>query len=87
MFANSRVGKFSRSDSRGAKGRCGGGRGGKKSDSGKGVSGDLDDVLPVVVTSYDICMRDQRFLENRKWRFLVVDEGHRIKNLNCKLVR
>ena len=23
----------------------------------------------------------------RKWRFLVVDEGHRIKNLNCKLIR
>lgn len=44
-------------------------------------------LLPVVVTSYDICMKDQRFLENRKWKFLVVDEGHRIKNLNCKLVK
>ena len=45
------------------------------------------DTLPVVVTSYEICMRDQRHLMYRNWRFLVVDEGHRIKNLNCKLIR
>ena len=32
-------------------------------------------------------MRDQQYLENRHWKFLVVDEGHRIKNLNCKLIR
>lgn len=46
-----------------------------------------EQFLPVVVTSYEICMRDQRFLENRNWKFLVVDEGHRIKNLNCKLIK
>ena len=44
-------------------------------------------VLPVVVTSYEICMRDQQYLMNRSWKFLVVDEGHRIKNLNCKLIK
>lgn len=44
-------------------------------------------VLPVVVTSYEICMRDQQYLMNRNWKFLVVDEGHRIKNLNCKLIK
>ena len=32
-------------------------------------------------------MRDQRHLMYRNWRFLVVDEGHRIKNLNCKLIK
>ena len=46
-----------------------------------------EDLLPVVVTSYEICMRDQRFLQHRSWKFLVVDEGHRIKNLNCKLIK
>ena len=44
-------------------------------------------VLPVVVTSYEICMRDQQYLMDRSWKFLVVDEGHRIKNLNCKLIK
>lgn len=54
----------------------------------KASSPDKDEPLaPVVVTSYKICMRDQRFLEHRNWKFLVVDEGHRIKNLNCKLIR
>ena len=43
--------------------------------------------MPAVVTSYEICMRDQHHLMYRNWRFLVVDEGHRIKNLNCKLIR
>ena len=72
MFANSRVGKFSKS---------------RKSGGDKSSQGAAELLLPVVVTSYDMCMRDQRFLENRKWKFLVVDEGHRIKNLNCKLIR
>ena len=46
-----------------------------------------EETLPVVVTSYEICMRDQQYLMNRSWKFLVVDEGHRIKNLNCKLIK
>ncbi len=45
------------------------------------------ELQPVVVTSYEICIRDQKFLQFRSWKFLVVDEGHRIKNLNCKLIR
>ena len=42
---------------------------------------------PVVVTSYEVCMRDQYYLAHHSWKFLIVDEGHRIKNLNCKLIR
>ena len=60
----------------------------KKKKKGRGQqSGAGDVVLPVVVTSYEICMRDQQYLMNRSWKFLVVDEGHRIKNLNCKLIK
>ncbi len=47
----------------------------------------LQDVKPVVVTSYEICMRDVKFLQFKGWAYLVVDEGHRIKNLNCKLIK
>jgi len=46
-----------------------------------------EELKPVMVTSYEICMKDQRFLCDRSWKFLVVDEGHRIKNLNCKLIK
>jgi len=43
--------------------------------------------FPVVVTSYEICMNDKSFLANYKWRYIVVDEGHRLKNMNCRLIK
>jgi len=42
--------------------------------------------FPVVITSYEIVLRDFKKLARFKWKFLVVDEGHRLKNLNCKLI-
>ncbi|XP_008320737.2 lymphoid-specific helicase [Cynoglossus semilaevis] len=44
-------------------------------------------MLPVVVTSFEISMIDRKFLQRFQWKYLIVDEGHRIKNLNCRLVR
>ncbi|KAF2430164.1 SNF2 family helicase/ATPase-like protein PasG [Tothia fuscella] len=43
--------------------------------------------FPVVITSYEICMNDRKFLANFGWKFIIIDEGHRIKNLNCRLIR
>lgn len=43
--------------------------------------------FPVVCTSYEICMNDRRFLGHFGWKFIIIDEGHRIKNLNCRLIR
>ncbi|KAL8766188.1 MAG: hypothetical protein Q9209_006953 [Squamulea sp. 1 TL-2023] len=43
--------------------------------------------FPVVCTSYEICMKDKKYLANYHWKFIVVDEGHRLKNFNCKLVK
>jgi len=43
--------------------------------------------FPVVVTSYEICMNDRKFLSHFGWKFIIIDEGHRIKNLNCRLIR
>ena len=43
--------------------------------------------FPVVCTSYEICMNDRKFLSHFGWKFIIVDEGHRIKNLNCRLIR
>ncbi|XP_049457134.1 lymphoid-specific helicase isoform X1 [Epinephelus fuscoguttatus] len=44
-------------------------------------------MCPVVLTSFEISMIDRKFLQRFQWKYLIVDEGHRIKNLNCRLVR
>ncbi|KAL1953397.1 hypothetical protein VTO42DRAFT_2941 [Malbranchea cinnamomea] len=46
---------------------------------------DMD--FPVVCTSYEICMNDRKFLSQYQWRYIVVDEGHRLKNMNCRLIK
>jgi ATP-dependent DNA helicase len=43
--------------------------------------------FPVICTSYEICMNDRKFLAHYGWKYIIIDEGHRIKNLNCRLVR
>nr|XP_040035048.1 lymphoid-specific helicase [Gasterosteus aculeatus aculeatus] len=44
-------------------------------------------MCPVVLTSFEIAMIDRKSLQRFQWKYLIVDEGHRIKNLNCRLVR
>lgn len=41
----------------------------------------------VIITSYEIILRDFEYLNRISWKFLLVDEGHRLKNVNCKLIR
>ncbi|XP_077527507.1 lymphoid-specific helicase-like isoform X3 [Haemaphysalis longicornis] len=41
----------------------------------------------VVVTSYEVAMRDRARLAPVEWLLLVVDEAHRLKNFRCRLVR
>lgn len=43
--------------------------------------------FPVIVTSYEIVMNDRKYLQRYNWKYIVVDEGHRIKNMNCRLIR
>ncbi|XP_069756937.1 lymphoid-specific helicase isoform X2 [Narcine bancroftii] len=44
-------------------------------------------ILPVIITSYEIAMRDRKHFQKFHWKYLIVDEGHRIKNLNCRLIQ
>ncbi|XP_075072581.1 lymphoid-specific helicase [Mixophyes fleayi] len=44
-------------------------------------------IYPVVITSFEIAMRDRHVLQHRSWKYMILDEGHRIKNMNCRLVR
>ena len=44
-------------------------------------------VQPVVITSFEITMNDRVHLNSHLWKYVIVDEGHRIKNSRCRLVR
>lgn len=45
------------------------------------------DQHAAIITSFEICIVDRPHLERTSWQFLIVDEGHRIKNRNCRLVK
>jgi len=47
----------------------------------------LDSSFPVVITTYEVVMRDRKHLQKYDWKYIIVDEGHRLKNLDCKLIR
>ena len=67
------------------------------------LKNEKDEKFPVVCTSYEICMNDQKFLSQYNWKFIIIvseclhqritqayktkDEGHRLKNLNCRLIK
>ncbi|XP_071450514.1 lymphoid-specific helicase-like [Hetaerina americana] len=44
------------------------------------------EVFPVMITSYEMAIKDHRYLGKINWRYLVVDEGHRLKNFQSRLV-
>lgn len=39
----------------------------------------------VLITTYEICMKDSHFLQLIAWNLLIVDEAHRLKNINSLL--
>ncbi|EER97913.1 hypothetical protein BDA96_02G022300 [Sorghum bicolor] len=43
--------------------------------------------FPIVVTSYEMAMYDAKFLAVHRWKYVIVDEGHRLKNSKCLLLR
>ena len=47
----------------------------------------LKNKFPVVLTTYDIIIKDRAHLARYPWGFIVVDEGHRLKNMDCKLMQ
>jgi ATP-dependent DNA helicase len=52
-----------------------------------GRDAQIEDDFPVIITSYDIAMIDSKHLANFTWKYLVVDEGHRLKNKDCRLMK
>ncbi|KAF7348924.1 SNF2 family DNA-dependent ATPase [Mycena venus] len=43
--------------------------------------------FPVVITTYDLIIKDRALIGGIPWGYIVVDEGHRLKNMNCALMR
>ncbi|KAG7088716.1 hypothetical protein E1B28_012684 [Marasmius oreades] len=43
--------------------------------------------FPIVVTTYEMIIRDRAHLADHNWGYIVVDEGHRLKNLDCRLMQ
>ncbi|KAG0485560.1 hypothetical protein HPP92_009639 [Vanilla planifolia] len=41
----------------------------------------------VLITHYDLIMKDKAFLRKIHWYYMIVDEGHRLKNHECALAR
>ncbi|KAI1365229.1 hypothetical protein F5Y08DRAFT_189802 [Xylaria arbuscula] len=39
----------------------------------------------IVITSYEVCRNDTDFLEKQNWNYIVLDEGHLIKNPKAKI--
>ncbi|KAH7910079.1 SNF2 family N-terminal domain-containing protein [Hygrophoropsis aurantiaca] len=44
-------------------------------------------TFPVVVTTYEMIIKDRTHLARYNWGYIVVDEGHRLKNLDCRLMQ
>lgn len=42
---------------------------------------------PVVITSFETPLSEKEFLNTQKWRYIIIDEGHRIKNHRCQLAK
>ncbi|KAL8280639.1 hypothetical protein RQP46_006962 [Phenoliferia psychrophenolica] len=42
---------------------------------------------PIILTTYQIVMNDRAFLSKYTYKWLVVDEAHRLKNMDSRLIR
>ncbi|KAK0744051.1 SNF2 family N-terminal domain-containing protein [Schizothecium vesticola] len=45
------------------------------------------DKFPVVCTTYEMVLKDRSLLSRINWEFIIIDEGHRMKNFDSKLFR
>ncbi|KAF8968479.1 SNF2 family N-terminal domain-containing protein [Flammula alnicola] len=53
----------------------------------KEEEGEYTSSFPVVLTTYEMIIKDRAHLAHYDWGYIVVDEGHRLKNFDCKLMK
>ncbi|CAK9807023.1 Lymphoid-specific helicase [Anthophora quadrimaculata] len=44
-------------------------------------------TLPIVLTSFEVPIHEHNFIKSLNWRYIIIDEGHRIKNHECQLIK
>ncbi|KAG8882188.1 hypothetical protein FRB97_008597 [Tulasnella sp. 331] len=44
-------------------------------------------TFPVVLTTYEMIIKDRNVLQKYDWSFVIIDEGHRLKNMESRLVQ
>ncbi|XP_046609817.1 lymphoid-specific helicase-like [Neodiprion virginianus] len=42
---------------------------------------------PVVLTTFEVPMQEENLLKRQQWRYIIIDEGHRVKNYKCQLLQ
>ncbi|XP_076670162.1 lymphoid-specific helicase [Andrena cerasifolii] len=42
---------------------------------------------PIVLTSFEVPLFEKSFIKSQNWRYIIIDEGHRIKNYECILIQ
>lgn len=42
---------------------------------------------PVILTTYDTVLMDIKYLKQHRWQYIIIDEGHRIKNNQSMLCK
>lgn len=41
----------------------------------------------IIITTYEIVRIDLKYLRSINWRFITIDEGHKLKNVNTNISR
>ena len=42
---------------------------------------------PIVLTSFEVPLYEKAFIKSQTWKYIIIDEGHRIKNYECMLIQ
>lgn len=45
----------------------------------------LPQTFDVIITSYELCLREKSALKKVAWEYIIIDEAHRIKNVDSML--
>lgn len=43
------------------------------------------DLCPVIITTYEVVRVDIKPLKNTRWKYITIDEGHKLKNINTSI--
>lgn len=55
------------------------------SDVNRNAHGKVRPLFHVLLTTYELTLKDEEFLSQIDWRMLIIDEGHRLKNSGSQL--